>query len=98
MPGLSLSHFNTLLKVCPADRRATFIALYSTMMNAGAFVSPLIGVAIASRVGIPTALIFGGCLWLVGGALFTLLPVRPSPSVRAGAQPEPSSISSTKST
>ena len=80
-PGLSLSHFNTLLKVCTAEQRATFFSLYSTLMNCGAFVSPLVGVAVANWLGIPAALALGGGIWLVGGALFNLWPVRP----RAGA-------------
>jgi MFS family permease len=76
-PGLSISHFNTLLKVCPEDRRATFLALYTTVMNAGAFVCPLLGVALAGRIGIPATLFVGAGIWLLGAVLFSVLPVRP---------------------
>ncbi len=75
-PGLNLSHFNILLKLSPDDRRASYIALYSTVMNAGAFVLPLVGVALAEAWGIRTALIAGGCLRLLGAALFYVNRIR----------------------
>ena len=49
VPGLGLSHFPTFIRVCPADRRPTFIALYTVIMNAGAAVAPAEAHAAASR-------------------------------------------------
>ncbi len=84
-PGLSISHFNTLLKTCPADRRPTFLAIFTTVMNVGAFVFPMVGVALASRFGVSQAMLVGAAIWLVGAALFTILPVRPEAASRVSA-------------
>ncbi len=69
-PGVNLSHFNILLKLCPDDRRASYIAVYSAIMNAGAFVAPLIGVALSNLFDIRWVLVIGGCIRLVGALLF----------------------------
>ena len=79
-PGAAIAHFNTLLRVCPNDRRPTFLAVFTTIMNTGAFVAPLIGVALASAIGINAALFVGAGIWICGGLLFTILPVRPKPA------------------
>jgi Na+/melibiose symporter-like transporter len=76
-PGLNTSHFAVLLRTCPDERRPTYMAIFVTVMNAGAFVGPMVGVALAAAVGINGAIAFGATLWLVGGALFWLFPVRP---------------------
>lgn len=73
--GINLSHFNSLLQTCPAERKPTFISLYSVIMNAGAFIMPLIGVALADRIGITPVLIIGGTMRFLGGLGFTLRPV-----------------------
>lgn len=75
-PGLNLSHFNILLKLCPDDRRASYIATFSTIMNAGAFVLPLVGVALANVIGVRAVLLAGGCIRLLGAALFYLNRIR----------------------
>lgn len=72
-PGLNLSHFNILLKLCPEERRASYIALYSAVMNAGAFVGPMLGVALANVWNIRSILLVGGCLQLLGAAMFYIL-------------------------
>jgi len=83
MAGVNLSHFNILLKVTPADRRASYISLYTVCMNAGAFVAPLIGVALADRIGITTVLMIGGAIRTLGGLLFWVWPVLSSGAVQA---------------
>ena len=85
MPGINLSHYNTLIKVCPAERRPTYISLYSVIMNAGAFVAPLVGVALADQIGIVPVLIIGGIMRFLGALLFTLRPVRVPDSTAAAA-------------
>jgi len=75
-PGVNLSHFNTLLKICPADRRPSFIGLYTTVMNAGAFLCPLIGVALAGRFGLAPTMIGCGVFWLLGALSFRIWPIR----------------------
>jgi MFS family permease len=75
-PGINLSHFNILLKACPSERRATYLSLYTVTMNAGAFVCPMLGVALADRIGFPPVFLIGAGLRLLGAFLFTLWPVR----------------------
>jgi len=75
-PGVDLSHFNILLKLCPDDRRASYMAIYSTMMNAGAFVCPMIGVALAALWGVRVVLLIGGGIRLAGAMLFYIFRVR----------------------
>jgi MFS family permease len=71
-PGVNLSHFNILLKLCPNDRRASYIAFYSALMNAGAFVGPMVGVALAEVWGIRSVLLVGGGIRLLGAMLFNV--------------------------
>ncbi len=74
--GVNLSHFNILLKTMPPARRAEFTALYTALMNIGAFVSPLVGVALAERFGLSTMLIIFGLLSSLGSLSFWLWPVK----------------------
>jgi MFS family permease len=76
VPGVNLSHFTTLLKVCPQDRRPSFIGFYTTVMNVGAFLSPLVGVALADHFGLGPTLIGCGIFWLLGALMFRVWPVR----------------------
>ena len=69
-PGVNLSHFNILLKLCPDDRRASYIAFYATMLNVGAFVGPMIGVALSDWMGIRLVLVLGGVIRLAGRCCF----------------------------
>ena len=75
-PGINLSHFNILLKVTPDDRRASYLAAFSTVMNVGAFVLPVLGLSLATAWGIPTVLLVGGGIRLAGALLFHFLPAR----------------------
>ena len=75
-PGINLSHFNTLLKVTPDQNRPGYTALYITIMNIGAFIGPLIGVALAGVLGAGTALIICGVLSIFGSTSFWLWPVQ----------------------
>jgi MFS family permease len=74
-PGVTLSHFNTLLTVTPAEARPRYTAIYITIMNIGAFVSPLISVAIANWIGLAPMLIISGLLSVIGSTSFWWSPV-----------------------
>ncbi|MBC7236098.1 MAG: MFS transporter, partial [Chloroflexi bacterium] len=74
-PGVNLSHGVIFLRLLPVERRPTWIALYSTVMNVGAFVCPLIGVAISKAIGIVPMLLIGGAMRMAGAMLFYLFPV-----------------------
>ncbi len=75
-PGVNLSHFNILLKLSPEDRRASYIAFYSSIMNVGAFIGPLIGVALSKTLDIRLLLIIGGSIRLLGALMFHVFPVQ----------------------
>jgi hypothetical protein len=45
------------------------------IMNAGAFVCPIIGIALSGAIGIRNALVVGGIMRLIGVALFYIHPV-----------------------
>ena len=75
-PGINLSHFNILLKLAPDERRTSYLALFSTVMNVGAFILPIIGLALANILGIRTVLLIGGGIRLVGAILFYVHPAR----------------------
>lgn len=74
-PGLSLSHFNTLLTVTPSNARPRFTAMYITMMNIGAFIGPLVSVAIANEIGLAPMLVISGLLSVIGSTSFWWSPV-----------------------
>jgi MFS family permease len=74
-PGVNLSHGVIYLGLLPEGKKHASTAIYSTVMNIGAFISPLIGVALADRIGIPTMLLIGGGMQLAGAALFYVFPV-----------------------
>lgn len=75
-PAVNLSHFNTLLKVTPPAERPMYTGLYTTIVNIGAFVCPLIGVAVADAVGLAPALVVFGILSIVGSSSFWWRPVK----------------------
>jgi MFS family permease len=81
-PGVTLGHYPMLLKICPADQRPMYIGVYTTLMNVGAFLMPLLGVWLADRVGIGPVLIAGGLLCILGSSTFLWKPLR-TPDSRA---------------
>jgi MFS family permease len=75
-PGINLSHYPMLLKVCPEGQRPMFLALYTTVMNIGAFIMPLIGVKLAGVFGPAPVIIAGGIICLLGSSSFIWNPLR----------------------
>ena len=75
--GINLSHFNTFLKVIPEDRRTQYHAIYATLVNVGAFIFPLIGVALTNVVDFAPLLIACGILSIIGSSSFWWWPVQP---------------------
>jgi len=71
-PGVTLSHFNMLLKVTPQAERPMYISVYTAIMNGGTFVMPLIGVLLAGLFGFAPVLIAGGILCLIGSSSFRI--------------------------
>jgi MFS family permease len=82
VPGVNLSHINTLLKVMPAEDREEYTGIYMTGANLGLFVFPLLGVASANQFGLAPTLVACGILSVIGSFSFWLWPVdaqRPIP-------------------
>ena len=77
--GVNLSHFNTLLSSIPEESRPTYTAYYFMIANIGAFISPWIGLELASIFGKAPVLIFCGLLSIVGSSSFIFWPVKPLP-------------------
>jgi MFS family permease len=71
--GCNLALFNVLLAVCPDDRRATYVALYTALLNITAFAGPLLGAALSGGIGIRWAFVVSTGLRLAGALLFILL-------------------------
>jgi MFS family permease len=81
--GCNLALFNVMLAVVPDERRATYVALYTALMNVTAFAAPLLGAALADWIGIRFAFVVGSGVRLLGALSFLWL-LRPQPA--AGGQ------------
>ncbi len=88
--GITISHINVMLMTFPEDRRPQFMGLYSATINAGAFVAPLLAVALADRLGLGPTLVACGVIGLVGACAHWIwqVPGRPPSSVVVVAQAE----------
>jgi MFS family permease len=68
--GCNLAMFNVMLGVSPADRRPTYVALYTALMNVTAFAGPLLGAALSDWVGIRPAFVVSSAVRGIGVLLF----------------------------
>jgi MFS family permease len=68
--GFNLGFFNTLLEVCPQERRPSYVAINTTLINVAAFLAPLLGTSLANILDIRVALFIAGAVRLVGVGLF----------------------------
>ncbi len=75
--GIGLTHFNILLDLCPQERRSSYLAVHTTLMNTGAMIAPLLSVPAANLVGIPAMLVVCGLIRLLGTLAFNILPIKP---------------------
>lgn len=78
--GVNLSHTNVFYRICPEERRVSYMALYSSIMNAGAFICPMIGVAISEVLDIRWVLVIGGVVRLLGGLMFYVWRIEDRPA------------------
>jgi MFS family permease len=67
--GCNLALFNVMLRVSPSDRRATYVAIYTALMNVTAFAGPLLGAGLADWVGVRTTFLVAGGVRAVGALL-----------------------------
>jgi MFS family permease len=75
-PGVELSHFSTLLETCPPARRAMYLGVFTTVMNMGLFLAPLLVAPLTDLLGAAHLLLVLGGLRFLGALLFALNPVR----------------------
>ncbi|MBC7262931.1 MAG: MFS transporter [Chloroflexi bacterium] len=75
-PALTLGTYNALLEVCPEERRASYIAIYNTLVNVNAFFGPLLGTTLATFIGIRQALWLAGVMRFLGALTYVRLPFR----------------------
>lgn len=68
--GFTLSLFNGLLQVCPDQNRASYIAIFNTLINVAAFISPLVSTSLTSLVGVHTLLFVGAATRLIAAISF----------------------------
>ena len=73
--GGFLSRRNVVLDLCPDDRREVFWSIYGVALNFGAFVGPLLGVALAEVMDIRWVLLLAGGVRLLGAAMFHIFRV-----------------------
>jgi MFS family permease len=87
--GLGIAHTSIFLEVIPPQRRSSFIAAYTTLMNVGAMMGPLIAAPLADIIGVPVVLVICGAIRLVGGMLFWVFPPRTELNAASAAEVEP---------
>lgn len=75
-PALTLGTYNALLEVCPEERRASYIAIFNTLVNVNAFFGPLLGTVLATAIGIRQALLLAGLVRFCGALTYVRLPFR----------------------
>jgi MFS family permease len=73
--GIDLSFFDTLLAVCPADRRPTFISLNTMLASLAIFVAPMLGSLLADWMDIRLVFWIAGGIHLVAALLFWRLKI-----------------------
>jgi hypothetical protein len=78
-PGVTLSHTTTLYTLCPPERRASYLAIYATVSNIGAFIAPTLGIALSGFLDIRWVFVIGGSIRLVGALLFHIYKISTAP-------------------
>lgn len=68
--GIDLSFFDTLLHVCPSDRRPSFIAVNSVFAHLAMALAPLAGSGLAERIGIRTVFLAASAIHVAAAVLF----------------------------
>jgi len=68
--GMNLSTFDILFAVCPVDRRPTFFAVNTMLASLMIFLSPMLGSALADRIGIRPVFFITGGIHVVATVLF----------------------------
>jgi MFS family permease len=73
--GAGLSLDMLYLGTLPAGRKATAAGWYHTVFSIVAMILPMLGVALADRIGVVPTLVLAGCLRVAGTLVFYVRPV-----------------------
>jgi MFS family permease len=73
--GIDISIFDTLLHVCPPERRASYVALNTLLANFVIFLAPLLGSMLDRWLDIRVVFWVAGSVHLLAALLFRLLHV-----------------------
>ncbi|MGC9468288.1 MAG: MFS transporter [Anaerolineae bacterium] len=71
--GVNLAFFDTLLGVCPEDRRPSFIAVNTMLASFAIFIAPLLGSFVARLTNLRAVFFIASGIHLVAALLFWLL-------------------------
>ena len=74
--GVDIGLVDTLLLTSPEKRKPSFVAIGNMLASAETFIGPLLGAALASLIGIRTALLVSGVLIIASIVFFAFLPSR----------------------
>jgi MFS family permease len=89
MTGVNIAFFDTLLAVCPSDRRPSLIATNTMVASLAIFAAPLLGSFLAEQWDIRTVLFISGGIHVVSALVFWLLRIaaaNPSPVLEIHSQ------------
>jgi len=73
--GINISFFDTLLHVCPPEKRPSFVALNTVFANLAVFLAPVAGSFLADWLNIRIVFFIAGGIHLLAALLFKLFHV-----------------------
>jgi MFS family permease len=85
MTGVNIAFFDTLLAVCPSDRRPSLIATNTMVASLAIFAAPLLGSFLAEQMHIRTVFFIAGGIHIASAVIFWLLRI-------AAASPAPMAV------
>lgn len=71
--GVNLALLNTLLEVTPEEKKATYIAYYTTAVTSSAIVAPMVGVGLLNTLGFFWAFIACAVMRFLGSFVFLIV-------------------------
>ena len=73
--GIDISFFDTLLHVCPPEKRSGFVALNTVFANLAIFLAPMAGSRLTNWLDIRVVFFVAGGVHLLAALLFRLFQV-----------------------
>jgi len=75
--GLGITHAGLFYAIIPPEKRNSFVAFYSILMNVGAMLAPLAAAPLADWASAATVLLICAAFRFGGGILFWIFPPKP---------------------